>query len=221
MHQLCIYLELSNFKQKHIFLYYVTITEIFLQTINSFFREISNERDEICTTESNEEESISHEEFVPPSNKRSKIMSIVTLNSDEKVQLDLGNNVTAKLVEKSISMDSSKLEDNSLQKSENIVNEVTLIEERNDENNAKVDLHNSLPKDQMPDEINYKQLKKMEIRSLDLDVEENVRVDHFTNLQQRDNNMKTLEKKEDILTDQEMLMSLDFCDVLKESLVTN
>lgn len=221
MHQLCVYLELSNFKQKHIFLCYVTITEISLQTINSFFREISNERDEICTTESNEEESISHEEFTPPSNKRSKIMSIVTLNSDEKVQLNLGNNVTVKLVEKSISMDSSKLEDNSLQKSESIVNEVPFIEEKNDEKNVEAELHNSLRKDQMPNEIDDKQLEKIEIRPIDLDNEENVRVDHSTNLQQGDNNTKTLEKKEDVLTDHERLMSLDFCDVLNECLVTN
>ncbi|KAL2722644.1 hypothetical protein V1478_009507 [Vespula squamosa] len=173
--------------------------------------EISNERDEICTTELNE-----HEEFAP-SNKRSKIIDTVILNANEKVHIDSENNATAKVVEKSISIESSKLEDNSLQKSKSIVNKVQLIEERSIEKNAEDELHNSLQKDQMPDEIEDKRLEKMEIKSTELDVEENFRIDHATNLQQGDNNLETLEEKEDVLMDDEKEMLLSFHDQLKDN----
>ncbi|XP_047353805.1 proline-, glutamic acid- and leucine-rich protein 1-like [Vespa velutina] len=176
--------------------------------------EISNERDEICTIVSNEQENISNEEFTPPSNKRSKVISIVTLNSDERVHLDSGDNVTAKVIEKSTSIDSSKLEDSSLQKNKNIVNEVSFIEERNNEKDIEAELHNSLRIDQMPDDIENKQLENVEIKSTELDVEE---IDHPTNLQQRDNNLETLEEKEDVLMDDEKQMLLTFHDQLKDN----
>ncbi|XP_043671486.1 proline-, glutamic acid- and leucine-rich protein 1-like [Vespula pensylvanica] len=178
--------------------------------------EISNERDEICITESKEQKSISHEEFAP-SNKRSKIIDIVTLNANQKVHLDSGNNTTADVVKESISIDSSKLEDNSLQKSKSIVNKVQFIEERNIEKNVEDELHNSLRKDQMADEIEDKQLKKMEIKLTELNVEENSRIDHPTNLQQGDNNLKGLEEKEDVLMDDEKEMLLSFHDQLKDN----
>lgn len=188
----------------------------FVQTIYSFFREISNERDEICITESKEQKSISHEEFAP-SKKRSKIIDIVTLNANEKVHLNSGNNATAEVVKESISIDSSKLEDNSLQKSKSIVNKVQFIEERNIEKNVEDELHNSLRKDQMLDEIEDKQLKKMEIKLTKLNVEENSRIDHPTNLQQGDNNLEGLEEKEDVLMDDEKEMLLSFHDQLKDN----
>ncbi|KAK2578729.1 hypothetical protein KPH14_007805 [Odynerus spinipes] len=169
--------------------------------------DMSYELDDVSINETDGKESAPQEEFLPPSNKRPKIVDVVTLTSEKKVHFDLKVKVIDEIAEKSIKLNLSKSGE-----SKSTVNEEEIIA-KNDE----PELHDNPQEDQVLDETEDEQLEKIDTTSTELDVQKHLEEDHRDNLQ-HDNNLEICKEKEDVvMDDDEEKMLLLFHDEPKDS----